>query len=67
MLLFDYIWFPPFPFIHLLLELVVAVVACQVVAGEGSQGRLGPVAFQVVTEEGSLLHRCSPLQPSLVV
>ena len=45
----------------------MAVVAFQVVAGEGSQGRLGAVAFQVVTEEGGLLRRCSPLQPSLVV
>ena len=67
MLLLDYIWLPPSSFIHLLLELVVAVVAFQVVAGEGSQGRLGAVAFQVVTEEGGLLRRCSPLQPSLVV
>ena len=48
----------------------LGAVAFQVEAGEGSQDCLGAVAFQVEAGEGSQgrqLHRCSPLQPSLVV
>ena len=48
----------------------LGTVAFQVEAGKGSQDRLGAVAFQVEAGKGSQgrqLHRCSPLQPSLVV
>lgn len=46
----------------------LGAVAFQVASGEGSQDRLGAVAFRAGKgSQGRQLHRCSPLQPALVV